>query len=109
MKRLASILSGLVMLILPLQAQTAAESSFDNWFSNKYSMFIHFGLYSHLGGVWNGEPVRWGYSEQSQSFAGIFSDWYARTAYEFTPVNFDSEQIAKLAKEGGMRSIVFTS
>ena len=109
MKRLASILSGIVMLILPLQAQTAAESSFDNWFSNKYSMFIHFGLYSHLGGVWNGEPVRWGYSEQIQSFAGIFSDWYARTAYEFSPVNFDAEQIVKLAKEAGMRSIVFTS
>ena len=72
-------------------------------------MFIHFGLYSHLGGVWNGEPVRWGYSEQIQSFAGIFSDWYARTAYEFAPVNFDAQQIAKLAKEAGMRSIVFTS
>lgn len=109
MKRLASILSGLALLIMPLQAQTAGKSSFENWFSNKYSMFIHFGLYSHLGGVWNGEPVRWGYSEQIQSFAGIFSDWYARTAYEFTPVNFDSEQIAKLAKEAGMRSIVFTS
>ena len=109
MKRIASILSGLVMLILPLQAQTAGESSFEKWFSNKYSMFIHFGLYSHLGGVWNGEPVRWGYSEQIQSFAGIFSDWYARTAYEFTPANFDAEQIATLAKEAGMRSIVFTS
>ncbi len=109
MKRLASIFFCLITLILPLQAQTTEESPFDKWLSNKYSMFIHFGLYSHLGGVWNGEPVRWGYSEQIQSFAGIFSDWYARTAYEFTPVNFDAQQIAKLAKEAGMRSIVFTS
>lgn len=109
MKYIASIISGLLMLILPLQAQTAGGASFEKWFSNKYSMFIHFGLYSHLGGVWNGEPVRCGYSEQIQSFAGIFSDWYARTAYEFAPVNFDAQQIAKLAKEAGMRSIVFTS
>lgn len=37
-------------------------------------MFIHFGLYSVYGGVYEGEPVRRGYSEQIQSFAGIFSD-----------------------------------
>lgn len=109
MKHLSSIILGLVTLVLPIQAQTAEGASFEKWFSNKYSMFIHFGLYSHLGGVWNGEPVRWGYSEQIQSFAGIFSDWYARTAYEFAPVNFDAQQIAKLAKKAGMRSIVFTS
>lgn len=72
-------------------------------------MFIHFGLYSHLGGVWDGAPVRQGYSEQIQSFAGIFSDWYAATAQEFDPVNFDACAIAALAKEAGMRSIVFTS
>jgi hypothetical protein len=65
-------------------------------------MFIHFGLYSHLGGVWDGQPVRQGYSEQIQSFAGIFSDWYAETAYEFNPVNFDADEIALLAKKAGM-------
>ena len=72
-------------------------------------MFIHFGLYSHLGGVWDGEPVRQGYSEQIQSFAGIFSDWYAETAYEFNPDRFNADEIALLAKKAGMRSIVFTS
>ena len=108
MKRLVCIILGLVSLV-PSHAHNASESSFEKWFSDKYSMFIHFGLYSHLGGVWDGEPIRWGYSEQIQSFAGIFSDWYARTAYEFSPVNFNAEQIAKLAKEAGMRSIVFTS
>ena len=72
-------------------------------------MFIHFGLYSHLGGVWNGEPVRQGYSEQIQSFAGIFSDWYASVADDFNPVNFNADAVVALAKEAGMRSVVFTS
>lgn len=86
-----------------------ADPAFGRWKSDKYSMFIHFGLYSHLGGVWEGEEIRDGYSEQIQSFAGIFSDWYAETAYQFDPVNFDADRIALLAKEAGMRSIVFTS
>ena len=94
---------------LTVCAQVIDNQSFEKWSSDKYSMFIHFGLYSHLGGVWDGEPVRQGYSEQIQSFAGIFSDWYAETAYEFDPVNFDADEIAILAKEAGMRSIVFTS
>ena len=72
-------------------------------------MFIHFGLYSHLGGVWDGQPVKSGYSEQIQSFAGIFGDWYASVAQEFNPEKFDAREITALAKQAGMRSIVFTS
>ena len=88
---------------------TSSWAQDDRWQSDKYSMFIHFGLYSHFGGVWGGEPVRQGYSEQIQSFAGIFSDWYGEEAAVFDPVKFDADEIARLAKDGGMRSIVFTS
>lgn len=95
-----------IMLLMSLAASRAQES---DWHLDKYSMFIHFGLYSHFGGVWDGEPVRQGYSEQIQSFAGIFSDWYGEEAAVFDPVCFDADEIARLAKQGGMRSIVFTS
>ena len=91
MKRFVSALVAFFISIACLWAQTQS-SSFERWSSDKYSMFIHFGLYSHLGGVWDGEPVRQGYSEQIQSFAGIFSDWYAQTANEFKPVNFNADQ-----------------
>ena len=102
MKRtIISILAGLLFM-LPASAQS-------DWYGDKYSMFIHFGLYSHFGGVWDGEPVRQGYSEQIQSFAGIFSDWYAAEAYGFNPDAFNADEIALLAKDAGMRSIVFTS
>ena len=90
-------------------AQNTSSDSFERWQGDKYSMFIHFGLYSHLGGVWDGEPVTQGYSEQIQSFAGIFGDWYAETSGEFDPKDFDAREIVSLAKAAGMRSIVFTS
>lgn len=95
-----------LLSILPVVSSWAQDTE---WQSDKYSMFIHFGLYSHFGGVWGGEPVRHGYSEQIQSFAGIFSDWYGEEAAVFDPVKFDADEIARLAKDGGMRSIVFTS
>ena len=103
MKKCIAVIFALSIFPSFMKAQDKA------WLDDKYSMFIHFGLYSHLGGVWEDEPVRQGYSEQIQSFAGIFSDWYAAEARVFDPVGFDADEIARLAKDGGMRSIVFTS
>lgn len=96
-------------LFLMMVLLSAVNMYSQTWYSDKYSMFVHFGLYSKFGGVWDGEPVRQGYSEQIQSFAGIFFDWYAATAYEFDPVGFDAGAIADLAVKGGMRSVVFTT
>ena len=108
MKRLSIILA---MVLLPLytMAQNNVESAFARWNGDKFSMFVHFGLYSHFGGVWNGKPVTDGYSEQIQSFAGIFGDWYAMTADEFDPQSFNARDIVSLAQRAGMRSVVFTS
>ncbi|HBQ56824.1 MAG TPA: hypothetical protein DD786_06700, partial [Porphyromonadaceae bacterium] len=96
-------------LLFAASLVNAQQKPSQRWIDQKFSMFIHFGLYSVYGGVYNGEPVRRGYSEQIQSFAGIFSDWYASTAQEFNPVKWDPDEIVKLAKDAGMRSIVFTS
>ena len=90
------------------QAQISPDA-YQRWYGSKYSMFIHFGLYSELGGVWEGKPVTAGYSEQIQSFAGIFSDWYGETALRFNPTRFNADEIVALAKEAGMRSIVITT
>ena len=87
----------------------AQQKPSQQWLDQKFSMFIHFGLYSVYGGVYDGKPVERGYSEQIQSFAGIFSDWYGNTAKQFNPTKWNPDEIVKLAKDAGMRSIVFTS
>ena len=79
------------------------------WESRKYSMFIHWGIYSELGGVWNGQQISRGLSEQIQAHAGIYSDTYSRVAKRFNPVNWNPDSVALLAKRAGMRSIVITS
>ena len=107
MKRFFTLL--MVALVCIGASAQIAQEAYDKWHQNKYSMFIHFGLYSVYGGVYNGKPVTFGYSEQIQSFAGIFSDWYADTALEFDPIKFNADEIVSLAKEAGMRSIVITT
>lgn len=104
--RLSFILAISTCLFLQTFAQNKPTQK---WLNQKYSMFIHFGLYSVYGGVYDGKPVTRGYSEQIQSFAGIFSDWYGATAQRFDPTAWNADSVVTLAKVAGMRSIVFTA
>ncbi len=47
-----------------LLAQRPDESTVHEWQDRKFGMFIHFGLYSELGGIWKGKPYSGNYSEQ---------------------------------------------
>lgn len=107
MKRFFITLCALSLLVA-VQAQISPEA-FRTWHGSKYSMFIHFGLYSLPAGVWNGQPVTSGYSEQIQAFAPINKEDYEALAERFNPVVFNADSVAALAKRAGMRSIVFTS
>jgi alpha-L-fucosidase len=103
-------LSVLVFLsILNFALAQDKSSALKTWHNNKYSMFIHFGMYSELGGVWQGKPIDIGYSEQIQSQAGIMSDIYEDVSSRFNPSNWNADEIAALAKKAGMRSVVITS
>ena len=102
----------LILVFLFAAAQVFGQISPEamrDWESRKYSMFIHWGIYSVLGGMWNDRQVTVGLSEQIQAHAGIYSDVYARVARSFNPVVWCPDTIALLAKRAGMRSIVFTS
>jgi len=79
------------------------------WKEHKFGMFIHFGPYSTLGGVWQGKRVTNGYSEQIMSHAPISREDYAAVAKSFNPINFDADAIVRLAQDAGMKFIVITS
>lgn len=80
---------------------------------DKFGMFIHWGLYSIPGGVWNGKTMeemgRPYVAEWVQYVAKIPREEYARLAPRFNPTGFDAESIVKLAKAAGMRYLVITS
>lgn len=90
-------------------APPSHEQAVAEWRSLKFGLFIHFGLYSIPGGVWNGVEVRRGYSEQIQSHGRIPRKDYARLTQQFNPEKWDPDAVALLAKEAGMRYIVLTA
>ncbi|MEO0510458.1 MAG: alpha-L-fucosidase [Verrucomicrobiota bacterium] len=86
------------------------------WFAEvQYGMFIHFGLYSMLGGEWKDQRIptkgKGGrvYSEWIMGTLDIPRDEYAELAKQFNPADFDAETIVSAAKKAGMTYLVITS
>jgi alpha-L-fucosidase len=75
-----------------------------------FAMFIHWGLFSYLGGEWKGKTY-YGIGEwiMNPAMAGIPVDEYKSIAKDFNPSDFDAKAIAKLAKDAGMKYIIITS
>ena len=93
----------------PLPGPRPTQATIEQWKDRKFGMFIHFGLYSTLGGVWDGKQIDNGYSEQIMANAPIPLDKYAALAANFNPTRFDPEAIVALAKAAGMKFIVITA
>jgi alpha-L-fucosidase len=87
----------------PPPGKRPSPAAIEAWKARKFGMFIHFGLFSTLGGVWKGKEITEGYSEQIQSQAPIPMAEYAPLAKQFNPVKFDPEAIVKLAEQAGMK------
>ncbi len=77
---------------------------------SNFGMFIHWGLFSSLGGVWDGKTY-YGIGEwiMNNNMANIPVDKYKTIAKTFNPKDFDAKAIAKLAKDAGMKYIIITS
>lgn len=86
-----------------------SASAVTQWRNQKFSMFIHFGVYSVAGGTWKNKKVTKGYSEQIRAHAKISREDYHALARSFNPVNWNPDSVAALAKAAGMKSIVITA
>ncbi len=75
-----------------------------------YAMFIHWGLYSHIGNLYKGKTY-YGIGEwiMNGRMADIPVDEYMALAGKFNPTRFNADEIARLAKDAGMKYIVITS
>lgn len=94
---------------VPGEVEWHKEPHIQAWQKLQYGMFIHWGLYSLLGGEWNGKPVTKGYSEQIQMWANIPDNEYQALTKEFVANHYDPDEICQLAKDAGMKYIVITT
>lgn len=79
------------------------------WFQDaKFGLFVHWGLYSHLGNEWRGKSY-YGSGEWLMNRAKIPAADYAKVAGEFNPAGFNADEWARLARDAGMRYMVVTA
>ncbi len=78
------------------------------WRDAKFGMFIHWGGYSQLGGVYKGDTIS-GNAEWIQSKKKIPADKYVKLIQPFNPVKYSADDWAKLAHDAGIKYLVITS
>ncbi len=106
----------ITLLLLTIFIQTAgaqerpsAEERLSWWHEAKFGMFIHWGVYSMYGGVYNGYHQAFGDAAWIENRCKIPVAEYREHAKDFNPTNYDPEAWVKLAKEAGMKYLIITA
>ena len=93
--------------LTPTQAEKDARLGW--WRDARFGMFIHWGVYSALGGTWQGKPFG-GYAEHLQRMARIPIPVYLKeVAGQFNPTGFNADEWARTAKDTGMGYLIITA
>lgn len=79
------------------------------WRDARLGMFIHWGPYAVFGGEYNGYLQRVCGSEWIMNRCKIPVAEYQAAAAGFNPVGFDADAIVRMAKDAGMKYIIFTA
>jgi alpha-L-fucosidase len=78
------------------------------WREGKFGLFIHWGLYSILAGEYEGRRTD-NIAEWILHDLRIPLPEYRRLAKRFDPAGFDADAIVRLARDAGMKYVVFTT
>ncbi|NME70740.1 alpha-L-fucosidase [Flammeovirga aprica] len=118
-KKLFTLLAFLA--VFQTQAQTweqmnqSKKEAIAHFNEDKFGMFIHWGLYSILGGMYKGQKIDDikspdpGVAEWIQARARISREEYSQLVDQFNPVKFDADEYVLLLKNAGMKYLVITS
>jgi alpha-L-fucosidase len=105
-RRMVALLAPLLLLVPLAHAQDRMA-----WFRDaKFGMFVHWGPYSALAGEWKGKQVPPGGQAEwiMQRFHIPFAE-YREAARRFRPDGFDARAMARLARQSGMKYLVYTA
>jgi alpha-L-fucosidase len=79
------------------------------WREARFGMFVHWGVYSYLGGTWQDQPIK-GYAEHIQRILKIPIPAYReQVAGHFNPTEFNADEWIRTAKEAGMGYFIITA
>jgi alpha-L-fucosidase len=91
-------------------AEPEVKAKLEKWQDQKFGIIIHWGLYAVPGIVesWTLCNEEWIDRDSTMSYEE-YKKWYWDQANNFNPVKFNPEAWAQVAKEAGIRYLVFTT
>lgn len=110
MKKHFFLLAAFVCLTASLFAQTVSQENRMKWWHEaRFGMFIHWGVYAQLAGVYDGHEQARGGAEWIMNRMKIPVATYQQFAKQFNPVKFNADEWVLTAKNAGMKYIVITA
>jgi len=112
MRKIILCLVAFLLLTTTIKAEKidSQNSKMGWWKEAKFGMFIHWGLYSIPAGTWGDQKMKRVIgSEWILNVLKIPIDDYTQLAPQFNPTNFNADNFVLLAKEAGMKYLVFTA
>jgi alpha-L-fucosidase len=90
--------------------EAAVKAKLEKWQDQKFGIILHWGLYAVPGIMesWNLCSEDWIDRDSTIAYED-YKKWYWGQMEKFNPVNFNPEDWAQVAKEAGMRYLVFTT
>ena len=88
----------------------AVKAKLETWQDQKFGIILHWGLYAVPGIIesWSICSEDWIERDSNSSYAD-YKKWYWGLSKDFNPVKFDPDSWAAVARDAGMRYVVFTT
>ena len=115
MKKSILSLAMMGMLLFNVSNKSLAQKTLSKdermqwWREARFGMFIHWGVYAQLAGVYNGREQRRGGAEWIMNRMKIPVAAYQAYAKQFNPTKYNADEWVKMAKNAGMKYIVITA
>lgn len=88
------------------QQESSADRRLDWWKEARFGMFIHWGVYSLYGGVYQGHRQARGDAAWILNRCKIPVAEYREKAKEFYPQSYDPDAWARMARDAGMKYLI---
>ncbi|HTE24974.1 alpha-L-fucosidase [Flavitalea sp.] len=110
MKKRFFIAVAITCIFQPLFAQQLSRDERMKWWREaRFGMFIHWGVYAQMAGVYNGHEQARGGAEWILNRMKVPIAEYKGIARQFNPTKYDPDAWVKMAKDAGMKYLIITA
>jgi alpha-L-fucosidase len=97
-----------ILFLFSVQTAFAQEQRMQWWREARFGMFIHWGVYAQLAGVYDGHEIN-NIGEWIMNRGKIPVAAYQQIAKQFNPVKYNADEWVRMAKDAGMKYIIITA